>query len=131
MIFTLNDGGIYRSPDRGVTWSFIGAGIANVEFYDIALAATDPDLVIGGTQDNGTFEYTGSSVVWPQIIYGDGGNVRDWLHVDDHCAGILQVLRKGRVGEPHASAHRPCGGAWVINLKIPLLRQWQHETCDP
>src|SRR5438132_4902668 len=35
----------------------------------------------------------------PLPIYGDGGNVRDWLHVDDHCAGILLALRKGRVGE--------------------------------
>jgi dTDP-glucose 4,6-dehydratase len=35
----------------------------------------------------------------PLPIYGDGGNVRDWLHADDHCEGILLVLRKGRVGE--------------------------------
>ena len=35
----------------------------------------------------------------PLPIYGDGRNVRDWLHVDDHCAGILLVLRKGRAGE--------------------------------
>src|SRR5438132_9032121 len=35
----------------------------------------------------------------PLPIYGDGGNVRDWLHVDDHCAGILLALRKGRAGE--------------------------------
>jgi len=32
-------------------------------------------------------------------IYGDGGNIRDWLFVEDHCDGILQVLEKGRVGE--------------------------------
>jgi dTDP-glucose 4,6-dehydratase len=32
-------------------------------------------------------------------IYGDGGNVRDWLHVDDHCSGILLVLEHGRAGE--------------------------------
>ena len=31
-------------------------------------------------------------------IYGDGGNVRDWLYVEDHCAGILLVLRRGAVG---------------------------------
>src|SRR5687767_9934205 len=37
----------------------------------------------------------------PLPIYGDGGNVRDWLHVEDHCAGLLQVLRKGRVGEKY------------------------------
>ena len=31
-------------------------------------------------------------------IYGDGANVRDWLHVEDHCRGIERVLRDGRVG---------------------------------
>jgi len=46
-------------------------------------------------------------------------------------AGLIGVEGKGRVGKPHASAHRSCDGAWAINLKIPLLRQWQHETCDP
>jgi dTDP-glucose 4,6-dehydratase len=34
-------------------------------------------------------------------IYGDGGNIRDWLFVEDHCEGILLVLRKGRVGEKY------------------------------
>ena len=35
----------------------------------------------------------------PVPLYGDGGNVRDWLHVADHCAGIDLVLRRGRAGE--------------------------------
>jgi dTDP-glucose 4,6-dehydratase len=37
----------------------------------------------------------------PLPIYGDGGNVRDWLHVEDHCAGLLLVLLKGRTGEKY------------------------------
>jgi dTDP-glucose 4,6-dehydratase len=37
----------------------------------------------------------------PLPIYGDGGNVRDWLHVEDHCAGLLAVLEKGRPGEKY------------------------------
>jgi dTDP-glucose 4,6-dehydratase len=37
----------------------------------------------------------------PLPIYGDGGNVRDWLHVEDHCAGLLAVLLKGRTGEKY------------------------------
>jgi dTDP-glucose 4,6-dehydratase len=35
----------------------------------------------------------------PLPIYGDGSNVRDWLHVEDHCRGLLAVLARGRVGE--------------------------------
>ena len=32
-------------------------------------------------------------------IYGDGKNIRDWLHVYDHCVAIDLIVRKGRVGE--------------------------------
>jgi dTDP-glucose 4,6-dehydratase len=35
----------------------------------------------------------------PLPIYGDGKQERDWLHVTDHCRGILAVLERGRVGE--------------------------------
>jgi dTDP-glucose 4,6-dehydratase len=37
----------------------------------------------------------------PLPIYGDGGNVRDWLYVEDHCGGILRVLEHGQVGEKY------------------------------
>jgi dTDP-glucose 4,6-dehydratase len=50
----------------------------------------------------------------PLPIYGDGGNVRDWLHVDDHCAGILLVLAKGRAGEKYNVG----GGNERTNLAI-------------
>ena len=42
------------------------------------------------------------------------GHVRDWLHVDDHCAGILLVLRKGRAGEKYNVG----GGNERTNLQI-------------
>jgi len=32
-------------------------------------------------------------------LYGDGGNVRDWIHVEDHCRALDAVLRRGRPGE--------------------------------
>ena len=34
-------------------------------------------------------------------VYGDGGNVRDWLYVEDHCRGIELVLQRGAVGETY------------------------------
>jgi dTDP-glucose 4,6-dehydratase len=50
----------------------------------------------------------------PLPIYGDGGNVRDWLHVEDHCAGLLLVLAKGRPGEKYNVG----GGNERTNLEI-------------
>jgi dTDP-glucose 4,6-dehydratase len=35
----------------------------------------------------------------PVPLYGDGLNVRDWIHVEDHCAAVDLVLRRGRPGE--------------------------------
>ena len=35
----------------------------------------------------------------PLPLYGDGGNIREWLHVDDHCRGIDCALRQGEPGE--------------------------------
>ncbi|MBE7211426.1 MAG: dTDP-glucose 4,6-dehydratase, partial [Gluconacetobacter diazotrophicus] len=37
----------------------------------------------------------------PLPIYGDGGNVRDWLYVGDHCAAVARVLAAGRPGETY------------------------------
>jgi dTDP-glucose 4,6-dehydratase len=34
-------------------------------------------------------------------IYGDGGNVRDWIYVEDHCRGVLAALERGRPGEKY------------------------------
>ena len=35
----------------------------------------------------------------PLPVYGDGGNVRDWLHVEDHCRALVAVLERGRPGQ--------------------------------
>ncbi len=34
-------------------------------------------------------------------VYGDGANIRDWLHVDDHAAGLISLLGEGRTGEKY------------------------------
>jgi dTDP-glucose 4,6-dehydratase len=50
----------------------------------------------------------------PLPIYGDGGNIRDWLHVEDHCAGLLLVLEQGRPGEKYNIG----GGSERTNLQV-------------
>jgi dTDP-glucose 4,6-dehydratase len=47
-------------------------------------------------------------------IYGDGGNVRDWLFVEDHCRAVLLVLEQGRVG----GRYNVGGGAERTNLQV-------------
>jgi dTDP-glucose 4,6-dehydratase len=37
----------------------------------------------------------------PLPVYGDGSNVRDWLHVSDHCSALMNVIERGRVGETY------------------------------
>ena len=53
----------------------------------------------------------------PVPLYGDGGNVRDWLHVDDHCRGITKVLLGGRPGEIYNIG----GGTELTNVELTEL----------
>ncbi len=50
----------------------------------------------------------------PLPIYGDGGNIRDWIYVEDHCAGIVAALDGGRPGEQYAFG----GGCELSNLDV-------------
>ncbi len=50
----------------------------------------------------------------PLPVYGDGSNVRDWLYVEDHCEGILEVLEAGRPGEKYNLG----GDAERTNLEV-------------
>jgi len=53
----------------------------------------------------------------PLPVYGDGGNVRDWLHVEDHCRAILAVLERGRTGH----VYNVGGGTEQRNLDLVKL----------
>jgi dTDP-glucose 4,6-dehydratase len=50
----------------------------------------------------------------PVPLYGEGTNVRDWLHVDDHCRGIHLVLTRGRPGEVYNIG----GGTELTNKEL-------------
>jgi dTDP-glucose 4,6-dehydratase len=50
----------------------------------------------------------------PLPVYGDGLQIRDWLHVDDHCAAIALALRRGRAGE----VYNVGGNSETANIEI-------------
>jgi dTDP-glucose 4,6-dehydratase len=61
-------------------------------------------------------------------LYGDGLNIRDWLHVDDHCRGIEVVLRSGEPGQ----AYNIGGGVELTNrdLTAALLAAFDRDWSD-
>lgn len=50
-------------------------------------------------------------------LYGDGGNVRDWLHVDDHCRGIDLVVNGGAAGQVYNIG----GGTELSNKELTFM----------
>jgi dTDP-glucose 4,6-dehydratase len=58
-------------------------------------------------------------------LYGDGLNVRDWLHVDDHCRALLAVLEHGRPGEIYN-----IGGGTELSNKELTLRLLKYCDAD-
>jgi photosystem II stability/assembly factor-like uncharacterized protein len=77
IIFAANDGGIWRSENANVTtapmgWINLNRTLSTVQFQSVAIHPTDPNILFGGTQDNGTLRFTGD-LAWRVVAGGDGG----------------------------------------------------------
>lgn len=72
-VYVGNDGGIYRSYDRGGSWTTLNTNLAITQFYGgIGPHPFEPAAVLGGTQDNGTLEF-GGDPTWRSVLGADGG----------------------------------------------------------
>lgn len=72
------DGGVFTSTNAGDTWRSLNNGISATQFYPgIAVHPTNPAVVVGGTQDNGSI-MSGGALFWSGISFGDGG----WAMID-------------------------------------------------
>src|SRR2546421_1190919 len=73
VIYTGNDGGVWRSSDKGLHWIDRNtATFSATQFQSIAVHPTDPNFSIGGTQDNGT-NFFMPDRTWTRVDFGDGG----------------------------------------------------------
>lgn len=73
VIYVGNDGGLFRSPNRGMNWTALNNGLCITEIEYIAHDLGSSRWVLAGTQDNGTIRYTGK-LVWEHSAGGDGGD---------------------------------------------------------
>ena len=100
-LITGNDGGVWRyeftpdptdAPTNGTWTNLNGGGLAISTFNGISQHPTNPDIVLGGTQDNGTEIYTGSQA-WTHVDPGDGGEV----YFDPNDPNIAYHVLNGRL----------------------------------
>ena len=65
-------------------------------------------------------------------IYGDGMQVRDWLHVKDHCSGIDTVLRHGRLNEVYnIGGNNEKANIQIVDLIIENVKKRLEEGAYP
>lgn len=64
-------------------------------------------------------------------VYGDGLNIRDWMHVQDHCQGLELVLRQGKPGECYnLAAKQPQSNLQLLQLLCVLLTELMEANPD-
>jgi photosystem II stability/assembly factor-like uncharacterized protein len=71
-LWTGNDGGVWKTRDRGAHWINCNHTLAVTQFYTVALHPMNPNFLLGGTQDNGALAFQGTDS-WPEVSAGDGG----------------------------------------------------------
>ena len=65
----------------------------------------------------------------PLPVYGDGKNIRDWIHVSDHCAGIRAVLAKGRRGQMYGlGGNNEVANIDVVRTLCSILDEMQPKS---
>lgn len=69
-----NDGGIYRTADRGATWTNITPGALLTQFYDIDVNDGNVNFYVGAAQDNGVKQRRGAAASWQSDLGADGVN---------------------------------------------------------
>ncbi len=73
VLYIGHDGGISRVPDAlGSTYTDLNNNLGVTQFYGVAVSANG-NVVVGGTQDNGTLRYAGNPQDWRMTFGGDGG----------------------------------------------------------
>ena len=72
IVYSCDDGGVYRSTDKGITFKKVSHGLVVTQFYDVGSWDPISNVVGGGTQDQGT-DMTRGGLTWTRVLGADGG----------------------------------------------------------
>jgi photosystem II stability/assembly factor-like uncharacterized protein len=93
-IYTGNDGGISVTRNSGATWKNLGNGLMISQIYRMSSSQQNPNVMICGLQDNGTFTYNGTN--WLEATGGDGEDcginpINDNIQISSSQNGYFNV----------------------------------------
>ncbi|MFA5403866.1 MAG: T9SS type A sorting domain-containing protein [Ignavibacteria bacterium] len=116
-ILCVNDGGVWKSDDRGTSWTNLNTDLTLTQFYRMTSDPSNPSHLLGGTQDNGTQRTTGT-INWTAAYSGDGGEVCFSTADPKYILGETQnngVFRSTNNGVSFSSATSGLSGtgSWV------------------
>lgn len=69
-LYVGSDGGVFYTPDNAQSWTDISAGLGITQFYSFGQSETETDMIVGGTQDVGSYLLRNGS--WTHVLGGDG-----------------------------------------------------------
>lgn len=117
ILFVGSDGGIYTSTDAADTYIDRSTGLGIREFYRIGISKTDPNVISGGAQDNGTSVMRGTNREWKDWLGADGMETFvDWSN-PNILYGTSQngsMYKSTNQGNSRTGITKPSGsGSWV------------------
>ncbi len=122
-LYVTSDGGISITTDLGKTWTDLSDGISITQYYRIGISTINSELVIGGTQDNGTNMYKNG--VFYHLQGGDGmecailPNNNDVMFMTYYYGAMYKSVNGGKSWSSAVSAEEMGqAGAWVTPFVI-------------
>lgn len=114
ILYSISDGGLYKSIDNGDNWTDLSSGLVIRQFYRFANSQVNPNIITGGAQDNGS------------VTRQAAGNWADWLGADGMEGLVsptnpLNIWGTSQNGNLYRSIN---GGASYTGLPEPAAGQW-------